>query len=319
VQKSLPAEMNLPFLLCDFAKSGEYSPSNAPSHFHFWGDQTEEKPYAQFMAEGMPLIELRVSLSEPPELYDLVAAFAAVGHLFDAYIAKQHPGMNGHARLFVKEIRQGSTIIDLIPDIPGLLATMNAMLIVDDFMTRTGELFGFFSRGHLPENLDKDEAKNFLDTVRLIAKDNKGSAALSSAKYRDGKTKTSIEFSFTTPEARVARELLERKVIENEAPVLEKFEDKLMVFWQSNKGSPKTGKPSGERAIIESLHKKPLGIKYDSELAKERIKHEATEDERNVFKKGFYVDGYVERSDGKPVAYRIIALRDVIDLPDDDE
>jgi hypothetical protein len=92
-----------------------------------------------------------------------------------------------------------------------------------------------------------------------------------------------------------------------------------MVFWQSNKRNPQTGKPTGEQVTIESISKKPLAVKYDSELAKDRIKYETTEDEKNLYKKGFFVDGRVERFNGKPVAYRISSVRQVIDLPDDDE
>jgi len=270
------------------------------------------------MSEETQSIELQISLSEYPELFDLTAAFAAVGNMFDRFIATNHPALRGEARLLVKEIRQGSTIIELIPAIPPLIASLDAVLIVDDFMTRFGGLLRTLVHGEAPSELTNADAKSFLDTVRLIAKDTKGSVTLSSAKYRDGKADKSINFEFTTPQAKIAKQVLEQKIIENEEPILEKFENKLLVFWQSNRSLPKTGKPSGEKATIESVYAKPLAITYDSDLAKERIKYETTEDERNIFRKGFYVDGFVERFNGRPVALRIIAVRHVIDLPDDE-
>jgi hypothetical protein len=187
------------------------------------------------MSDHPPSIELRISLIELPELLDLTSAFAAIGHSFDRFIALYHPALRGETRLLVKEIRKGSTIIELIPNLPPLLASMDAVLIVDDFMSRFGGLLRTLTEGNVPSNLPNADAKDFLNTVRLIAKDAKGSATLSSAKYHDGSVNKSIEFEFTTPQAQVARQVLEQKIIESDQPVLEKFENKLLVFWQSNR------------------------------------------------------------------------------------
>ena len=57
---------------------------------------------------------------------------------------------------------------------------------------------------------------------------------------------------------------------------------------------------------------------YASDLAKERIKSEMLDGTRNVYKLGFFVDVNVLERSGRPVAYRIKSVRDVIELPDDD-
>ncbi len=80
---------------------------------------------------------------------------------------------------------------------------------------------------------------------------------------------------------------------------------------------PQTGKRSGEKAIIEAVHPKPLAVVYETELAADRIKHETEQGDRNLYKLGFYVDCYVERLNGKPVAYRVTQVHNIIDLPDD--
>jgi len=55
---------------------------------------------------------------------------------------------------------------------------------------------------------------------------------------------------------------------------------------------------------------------YGSEVAEGRIKHEIREADDNVFKKGFVVDVMVKLRSGKPVAYSVTNVHDVIDLPD---
>lgn len=72
-----------------------------------------------------------------------------------------------------------------------------------------------------------------------------------------------------------------------------------MVFTQANIKNATVGKRSGER------------------LAEQKIKHEIREADDNLFKKGFIVDVNIELRGGKPVAYRVTNLHDVIDLPDD--
>jgi hypothetical protein len=287
-----------------------------PATLDSWLGETPR--YVDLMADGTPFIALRICLSQPPELFDLIGAFAAIGHQFDQYIRDEHPNLEGTTHLFVKEIRRGSIELDLIPHIPALIATMDAVLIVDNFVTRYRTLLNAFIGGTPPPAIGKSDTKNFLDTVRLVAKDPRGSASISSAVYRENGPEKHVEIHFTSQQAAEARQVLERQIIENEAPVFEEFKDVLMVFWQSNRKMPKTGKPTGEKAIIEAVSKKPLAIKYESDLARERIKYEATEDPKNIFKKGFYVDGFVERFNGKPVALRIAAVKDVIDLPDDE-
>jgi hypothetical protein len=55
---------------------------------------------------------------------------------------------------------------------------------------------------------------------------------------------------------------------------------------------------------------------YASDLVEQRIKHEIREADDNVYKKGFIVDVNFQLKGGRPVAYRVTNLHQVIDLPD---
>ncbi|WP_299551090.1 hypothetical protein [uncultured Tateyamaria sp.] len=89
-----------------------------------------------------------------------------------------------------------------------------------------------------------------------------------------------------------------------------------MVFTRSDVGDVPVGRPSGERVLIEEVSEKPLALTYGSELAEERIKHEIRESDANIFKKGFNVDVRVQTSGGRPVAYSIMEVHSVIELPE---
>ena len=154
--------------------------------------------------------------------------------------------------------------------------------------------------------------------MAAIAKDSDGSLALSAAIYEDGERDVRVAFQFDTREAREA----EREIADHRRE-LEHVTDAdhqrvLMSFTRTNVAHAKAGKRSGENVLIEALHSRPLPIVYASSLAEERIRHEIAEADENVYKKAFDVDVNVELRNNKPIAYRIVAVHDVIDLPDDD-
>ena len=67
---------------------------------------------------------------------------------------------------------------------------------------------------------------------------------------------------------------------------------------------------------IEKISEKEFPLIYASSLAEQKIKHEIRDADENVFKKGFVVDVNVELRAGRPVAYRVTNLHQVIDLPE---
>jgi hypothetical protein len=84
----------------------------------------------------------------------------------------------------------------------------------------------------------------------------------------------------------------------------------------TNRDHAGVGKRSGERVVIDEISEKPLSLIYGSELAEQRIKHEIREADENVYKKGFVVDVNVRSVGGKPVAYAVTNIHQVIDLPE---
>jgi len=91
-----------------------------------------------------------------------------------------------------------------------------------------------------------------------------------------------------------------------------------MTFTRSDIRMSASGKRSGELVRISAISERSLPLVYASKIAEQEIKHEISEAEDNVYKKGFVVDVNVELRGDKPLAYRITNLHQVIDLPDED-
>ena len=272
------------------------------------------------MEDGVPFIELRIALQEQPELFLLIRAFTAIGNQFDQFIKTHYPALQGDARLYVKEIRKGSTIVDLVPIILPLIENMDRVLIVDDFVRRYGSLLTNYFTGNRVTEISRSDINDFMGQVGVIATDPNATSTISSALYHQTKTTKRVEITFNTAEARKAQALLERQRLEIDLPAFEPHERVFMRFYQSNLRDPTIGSNrTGERVIIEVVKPLPLALIYETARAKERLKHETSMAAGNIFKKGFFVDCFVERSEGRPVAYRVTDVQEVFDLPEDND
>lgn len=275
--------------------------------------------YSDLMEEGSKYVELRICLRDPAELGSLVEAFAAVASQFETYLRREHPNLKGAAKLFVQDIRKGSIIVELVPVIQPLIANMDNALIVDGFVRRFGEKLKNYAQGIRDASASKSDIRDLMGAVTVIANDPEGKSIISSVEYSKTKATTKFKIEFDTDGAKKARETLQLQKAALDLPAYEIFENKLMVFVRTSIRSSTTGKKTELQAVIEAIHPKPLPITFETDLARERIEGEIKEDEKNVYKKGFFIDCYTERLAGKPVAYRITTVRDIIRLPEDDD
>lgn len=220
-------------------------------------------------------------------------------------------------KAYVKEVRKGSIEAELIPLAYNTLITvMDHHQIATRFVQDLGEKIGTIGKkGQQLPDATKTELTELAKITAAVANDPDGKATVSAIDYK--KTPKTVECSiqFNTREARKAIDTIDAQFQELTDVTDFNHENKLLTFFQSNrKDSDKTG----EKGIIGDLSPKPLSIVYASDLAKERIKSEMLDGYKNVFKLGFFVDVNVQFKGGKPVAYRIKSINDVIELPDDE-
>ncbi|MFD0988217.1 hypothetical protein [Methyloligella solikamskensis] len=280
-------------------------------------DKNGAASYSQLMGEEPAHITLKLCTSEPIEVGDFVAAFASLSSQYDRFIRASYPDLAPEAEMFVSEVRKGSVIAELIPFWPSLIATMDQALILEHFIRLYGSRLTTYLHGKTEADISKSELKDFMGEVSAIARDPDASAELEAVQYEDGKKQITASIKFRTPEAKLALKTIEAQKREIEKSTHADHSKVLMVFEQSNVKDTAIGKRTGEWVKIEDVLDRPLPLIYVSEMAEERIKHEIREADDNVYKKGFVVDVNLETKGGKPVAYRVTDIHQVIDLPDD--
>lgn len=286
------------------------------------GDSRAYTTYASLMERGGSFIELKLGVDEPIEVSEFVAAFTAVAAEYSRF-SKGRGDQDNEATLFVSEVKQGSIIAQLIPMLPLLAGTiegMSAIITAEDFVQRYGgRLAAYLTPGGRVPDATKTELKDFSEQVAAIATHPNSNLELAAIEIKDGQRKVKAAFKFNTSEAREIQERVAEHRRELDHISTNDHERVLMIFTQSNTKSSPLGKRSGELVTVETISRKPLALIYASPLAEERIKHEITVEPDNVFKKGFVVDLNVNERGGKPIAYSVTHVHQVIELPDDED
>lgn len=272
--------------------------------------------YDALMENQEPHIVLNLDLEQPAELMDFLGAFLALSSQYDSYMRQEHKDIAAESKIFVREIRPGSIEAVLVPLLPLLIDQMDKALIVEHFVRLYGSRLGsYFKLGGRAENATKGELKDFMDAVTAIANDPNGSATISAVDFQQGKATTRASIKFDTSQARTARESIEAHKKEIDAVSAADYQRVLMWFKRSDKDDATLGVRSGERVVIEDISEQDWPLIYVSNLAEERIKDVMRNTDENIYYKGFVVDVNVQMKGGKPVAYAITNVHQIIDLP----
>lgn len=187
---------------------------------------------------------------------------------------------------------------------------------VNEFVKHYGtKLKSYFKKNGMYEDANRSDLRDFMGTVAAIANDPNGKPSIEAVVFEDGKKKIKAAIKFNTKQAALAVRQIEEHQKKLEHKGHAEYERTLMIFKQSNVKDLPVGKRTGEWVQIENISDRELPLIYASALAEQRIKHEIREAEDNVYKKGFVVDVNLETKGGRPVAYRVTNLHQVIDLP----
>lgn len=273
------------------------------------------------MAGGQAYIQLKLEVPGAIELRDFVGAFTSLASEYerfnngDAFEGKRH-----EASLYVEQVRQGSILAVLIPVaagvFPDLASAAGQALDLEEFVRRYGgRLSRFLGRANPnPSELTKAELKDFGEQVAAIAATPDSTLEVAAIEIEDGEHKVRAAFKFSTPQAREIQDKVEVARQQLDHKIGAEYERVTMVFTRSDVRGAQLGKRSGELVEIEAISGKSLPLIYASQLAEQAIKYEISDAEDNVYKKGFVVDVNVETLRGKPAAYRVTHLHQVIDL-----
>lgn len=266
-------------------------------------------------------LTLTIDNSEPIELEAFVKAFTSIANDYKQSLEKK--GLDGAAEIYVAQVRAGSIIADLVP------VVVSALPVVSIYADQLGQAIDFVEKWKsridalrnaiVPDGMGRNELKTVADAVQAIARDKDANSRLEVVTFEDNKRQVRAAFKFDTRDAIKITDTIEAETRRLEKEDNTDFERVLLYFTRSDKGSVPIDKRSGERAIAPEISERDLPVMYGSELAEQKIKDVLRQDDVNIFKKGFNVDlSVVSKGDRRPAAFRVNAVYQVFDLPEDD-
>lgn len=251
---------------------------------------------------------IKIENKRPIELLDLTKSLVSIATQFDSYVDKNADSKeNREAKLYVKEIKSGSVILELIE-----LATVGMIPFIENTNTILGfveyckKAVNFFlkNEGEKPE-LKPTDYRDFSTILNPISKDNGSQFNLSTT--INGNVELHLNLSSTDTNALqniFKKELEQLKIPEQ----LDDIKPSVLMIWFQARNDLKS--TIGNKGVIEEISKKPLNITFETDEIKEKMLHS----DINPFNTVFVVDVKIQTIQDKPIAYKIVKLHAFFDI-----
>ncbi len=251
---------------------------------------------------------VEIKNKEPLELIDLTKSLVALGNQYASYASKNADSkIDREAKLYVKEIRTGSVILDLY-DIArvGAIPFAEHVNTVIEFGKFIGNIGAYFLKkdGEKPQ-LNEGDYKDLSNIFNPVAKDSGSQVNFITVVNGNVEYKS----SFNSVESNALQNLFQSEIKALHIPeTLDGDNTKVLFYWNQAKNDLKSD--TGNKGIIEKINPSALRVTFESDSIKEAM----IKGDTNPFNHGYIVDVEVLTIKNKPVLYKIIKLHEIFDI-----
>jgi hypothetical protein len=246
-------------------------------------------------------LTIEIKNTKPVELTDLTRSFLSFADEFKRTLETNDPeAAAADVRLYVKEMRTGSIIADVIAISPHLLQGVSYADAVWSFAKHLVDAYEFLSgKSSAEPELDRTSYENLSSFVEPIAKD-------SGSQVNIGTINGPVYLTLNSTEANAAQNTARRKIEELREPV-SRMHEQVVLYWYQARNDPNSA--VGDKGIIESIHPRAVKVLCATDAIKSRM----VLDDANPFRYAYVVDVIVETVRNKPAAYKVIAVHERIE------
>lgn len=240
----------------------------------------------------------------PVDLVEYSQSMISLGTEYSDYIAKAEGYLEPEdIKLFVKNIRTGSIIIELMALAPALIPFIEHSNTVIDFAKNLkGNIEYLKGNSSTEAVLDKQSLHRIIKFVEPVAKDN-GSVMQIDAANNTG----TININFNSNEAQTIKDRATELLEKMKEPIVG-LHKQVVLYWVQ----ARIDKKKGDKAIIESISDKEVKVVFKDE----ELKHSILHSQPHPFDFAYIVDVHVETIREKPILYKVIKYYEAIDLPE---
>lgn len=267
--------------------------------------------YIVHPCKSKPMEDIRLHIhikdTQPMELLDLTGSLVALNSQYVSYL-KRHAGDNirSEAKLYVKEIRHGSVIVELVDTMAvAVLPFMENANTIIGFVEYCKAAIGYFL-GKSDDNpgLTVSDCRDFGNIVNPIAADN--GAVINIGTYINGDVK--VELTTNSMESNAIQNAVRKEI--KRLSVLEQTDmhKNVLMTWQQASSDIRNN--AKNRGVIDSIIPgRAMKVLFEDDDVKRKMLY----GEDNPLTSVYVVDVKVETSQNKPVAYRIVKLHETFE------
>ncbi|CAA7614876.1 hypothetical protein [Magnetospirillum sp. SS-4] len=250
-------------------------------------------------------LSIEIKNSRPVELLDLTDAFLSLSEQYQRFAQRGDYAVNGsETRLFIKEIRSGSIIADLVSMAPQAAFLVGQSKDLVDFAKDIKGVYEFFLGKHGDDpNRTAAELRDCAQILQPVAKD--AGSQINLSVTVNGGTMYQVIMDSTQANAiqnRVANHVaMQREVATG-------VREKQTFYWYQARNDVRSS--SGDKGVIEAISPSPVKVIFENERAKLDMISD------RLFQLAFIVDVDVQTINGKPATYKVLNVHETFEKPE---
>jgi hypothetical protein len=250
------------------------------------------------MSEAKLTIEIKNT--KPIELTAIVDMFTGLASEYNKFVIETDGfELTEQTRLYVKEVRSGSQIYELVDLVPLALPFIENTNSVFEFAKHLKSTFDFFvGKTEEKPKLDSTDIKNISKIVEPVVKDN-----ASQIHFNATHQENHIHYHYNSVETNAIQNKMNIELAALKEPD-HSIKENEVFYWFVAKDSLKS--QSGDRGIIEAISSRDLKVIFD----KPELKDKMLNISENPFHLAWVVDVKVGTIEGRPAFYKIMDVKE---------
>jgi hypothetical protein len=258
--------------------------------------------------ENAPILTIEYKNQKPVELSDLTASLNAINNQYKRFAESRSDEfeIQGEVKLFIREMRHGSIIADLIDNAWWIIPAVHNINSLFEFARNLKRLIDFYTGLTNDEPvLSKQELKEISQIVEPVAKDNAAQLNISTTYNAE----VHYHLHLTSEQSNAIQGRVARRIEEMQEPQ-SNIKEGVALYWFQARGGD-THSTAGDKGVIESVSSKPVKVFF----ANDDLKAATVLSSENPFKYAYIVDVQIETVENSPVLYKVMRLHDKIERP----
>ncbi|MBU3627997.1 hypothetical protein [Polynucleobacter sp. AP-Reno-20A-A9] len=251
-------------------------------------------------------LEIRINNEQPVMLADLTVALLGVSQQFEKFIENEvGKGDEIGSGLFVKEVRSGSIVVELVAQSLPLVSLLWSSGSLGEWLNYSKSVIDWLSgkASIAPKNITKQDLRQWNDILEPVAKD-QGSQMVLSVSGDNNKIQ---QIFVSSSEANAVQNRIRREIELMDEPDNSVHRKCVMTWYQAKFDN---SSDTGNKAIIEAISDSPIKVIFENNAVKRAMMAGSEKFSKPWHELAYIVDVKVQTIKGQPKVYTIMNYYD---------